>query len=1447
MNPLPRATRGAISLVLLILFLSLNVMSVFAVDIFIVDAWQDASDNNIGDGICQAIVDGNPRCTLRAALQEANVKAGTQTIWFSIPGPGVNQLSFSSSLPTITDTVFIDGYTELGATPAVGITPATINISIPCNNSGPCLHFTDDGNDVRGLLLYSGTVGIQLDGNNNTIRGNHLGVGAAWNALGGVLVTGANNLIGGTTAADRNIISGNHGYGVRLQGAASSGNRIIGNYIGVAPNGTGENGNADGGVEIIDADDNEIGGLTVAERNIISGNYDYGILIQGVTSTLNLIRGNYVGVDRTGTTPLGNYHGIKIDGAPSNSIGTTETGGGNVISDNYNYGVYLISANASGNTVYNNLIGLEADGSGSTAPNNYGVYIENAPNNRIGGTVASSGNTISDSNSTGVYITGSGATGNYVQGNKIGTNIAGDTAIGNGFSQDGGVAIVNASGNLIGGTTAGARNIISGNTYNGITIRGTSDNNDIIGNYIGVNAAGTAALPNYRYGIQLADATTNTTIGGTTAGARNIISGNTDAGIYVEDTPSINNVIQGNYIGTNAAGTAAIPNLTNGIHGYDAVSLTIGGTAAGAGNLISGNGSLAAQFPGGIRLRPSSSAVGNHVITGNIIGLNAAGTGALGNIGNGIRIDQASVTIGGTTAAARNVISANTQNGIFILYVNTTTVQGNYIGTNAAGTSAFGNTLDGVVVFEAPNNLIGGTAAGAGNVISGNGRYGVYIKGAGSTSNIPIQGNRIGTNAAGTADLGNLSSGIWVTSTNGIQIGGTTATARNVISGNDAHGIHIVSSTNPQIQGSFIGTNAAGSGAIPNTLNGIQIDNSTLILIGGTAAGTGNVISGNTGHGVSLLQDYNNSDVQGNTIGMALGGDFALANGGDGVYLLNTTDTYIGGDTTSAGNIIAFNLGSGITNAHTNQVTDNAFRLNSIYANGGMGIDLVGDGVTANDLLDSDSGLNQHQNFPLMIDVQIIGDNYQIMGKLDSQQSRAGYAIDFYANDVCDPSGYGEGRTYLGSTTVTTNAAGLATFGALTFPIVPGQTIITATATDTPYPIDFTSEFSPCAAPNLIRNFGFADMTNWGVWDAITYRITAGVFEFYRNVGGASAIVLQNTAAPLPINAPIMAQFDLGNISNARKRVTILLHDSDFSDLQVCSFWLPPNAALRTYRMMAQTTEAWTAAYLSVYASTADGIGWMQLDNVSLTHPVGAILNNVQCINLGAPTPTAGADGANLIQNGNFSSPTLPPWGTFGQITHRLQSSVFEFYRNAGDPAGVVLQNTGVPIPANAPIEATFQLGNISSQRMRVTVLLHASDFSDLQVCTFWLPANTPRAGYMIRTHTTQAWGGATLSVYPSTTVASGWLQLDDVVLRQRPSVYVGGTQCYPPGTLPSGFSAGVEPASSIPLSAPTLMPTATAFPYSAPNMPAEMPLLATPTAALPAAGDEGQLSENGG
>jgi hypothetical protein len=228
-------------------------------------------------------------------------------------------------------------------------------------------------------------------------------------------------------------------------------------------------------------------------------------------------------------------------------------------------------------------------------------------------------------------------------------------------------------------------------------------------------------------------------------------------------------------------------------------------------------------------------------------------------------------------------------------------------------------------------------------------------------------------------------------------------------------------------------------------------------------------------------------------------------------------------------------------------------------------------------------------------------------------------------------------------------------------------------------------------------------------------------------------------------------------------------------------------------------------------------------------------------------------DSGNYITNGTFSAVTgnLPNgWAVFGaplasSIQYRTQSGVFEFYRQVGSSQAVVLQDTGVALPQFARLEVSIDIGNSSNVRKRITIIVHDEDFSDLQVCTFWIAQNSTLQTRVMRTYTTEAWTSAFLSIYASSDDGVGYARIDNVVMRQRPTMPLVGTECYEPGaTLPSELGAFTD--EELQLMLPTLVPTAVPYvpSFGGEYAPAEMPVFATPEPLEPSSSAEGSTSE---
>jgi hypothetical protein len=390
------------------------------------------------------------------------------------------------------------------------------------------------------------------------------------------------------------------------------------------------------------------------------------------------------------------------------------------------------------------------------------------------------------------------------------------------------------------------------------------------------------------------------------------------------------------------------------------------------------------------------------------------------------------------------------------IFNNGNTLQGNFIGNDPTGTLARPNSEDGIDCRFVANNVFGGTKPGEGNVIAGNTLDGLRLRGATASNNI-VKGNIFGTDPTGSFAVSSGGDGVESGGSNNV-IGGDEPGAGNLMSGHTFAGVRLFwpTSTGTVVMGNRIGTNLDGTQAIPNSIGVDLTADAAGVTIGGTIPGAGNLISGNTQAGIRITKDGGTGAVgnivQGNKIGTDVTGSNPLPNG-HGIWLNGASSTTVGGTESGAGNLIAFNQNHGLLIAD-NASTDNLVSGNSITDNGQLGIDIFNDGVSANDGCDA----VRPQNFPVLTSAETADGGVRILGSLNSVASQL-FTIEFFANDACDSSGNGEGKYYLGQTTVTTDGTCSAPIDVTLYGTFFNPVYITATATDTQ---NNTSEFSSC-------------------------------------------------------------------------------------------------------------------------------------------------------------------------------------------------------------------------------------------------------------------------------------------------------------------------------------------------------------------------------------------------
>jgi gliding motility-associated-like protein len=414
------------------------------------------------------------------------------------------------------------------------------------------------------------------------------------------------------------------------------------------------------------------------------------------------------------------------------------------------------------------------------------------------------------------------------------------------------------------------------------------------------------------------------------------------------------------------------------------------------------------------------------------------------------------VQVDGSTAFAGFVFSAGSDGswikglsitkfstGILVGGSSNNKITGCYIGLKPDGVTGAANTT-GIGLSTGAGTLIGGNTTGAGNVISGN-SIGIDIKSTSGTAT--IQGNIVGLNAAGTAALKNTAPNLTSASTAALLIGtdgdGINDVAeRNVFSGWATYNMTLIGQ-NAVVAGNFFGTDITGTVGLTGQIGIYLATASSNNTIGGNTAAEGNLIVGASICGIGL--DGNNTTIQYNTVGKS-----GMTNA-TGIMVRPSSGTPT--NNTILLNTVSYNTTKGIS-LWPNTSTGNKISQNSIHHNASMGIDLNNNGVTLNDAGDVDTGPNNYLNFPVITSVTYASGNTTIAGTIDMTAAVATYTVELFSNSVVGPGGYGQGETYLGSATVTTDATGHGTFSQT---YTGTLTNISATTTDAG---NNTSEFA---------------------------------------------------------------------------------------------------------------------------------------------------------------------------------------------------------------------------------------------------------------------------------------------------------------------------------------------------------------------------------------------------
>lgn len=1001
--------------------------------------------------------------TLRYAVLQVNA-GKNDGITFNIAGTGVKTIALTSALPALTKPVTLDGttqpgYASNGGKPLIALTRASSNVT------GDGLLLTGGNSTVRGLAIYGfNGYGLHFQtGGGNRVAADFLGADATGaaapgNGAGGVwLDHSGNNVVGGTTTTDRNLISGNQGDGVRADGGAS-GNAVLGDLVGTDLAGTKALPNLGYGViftGLTGTATNRVANSVIA-NNKLDGVFvitSANVVIQNNTITNNSTQGVDINASTNvtvGGTAAGTANTITNNGLPAASISSgvlirerssAVTVAGNTVNGNGARGVHVSNSSAvtvTANTMANNKL--------------EGVLLDNAPSN-----VTLTGNKISGSGTDGVFL--SGATNVTIQGNTVsGSNnrgvamsgasavtVAGNTLTGNGLNnpdaagvvvRDGsfGVAV---TGNTINGNGRGVRisgsglTVPAGQTFSISLVANTISSNNTQGVFIDDAFGGTSrnvlltgnTLVRNNAGISIFHGS-NVTVGGPAAADRNKITGSNLDGVVIDGDPSksalsdhvtvTNALISGNGIdgvrvahGSTAVTVVGSSIRTNGYHGVD-VGASSGVTVSG--NVIDGNGTAAGAS--GVYVHDGSSDV---AVAGNSLTRNSYHGVHVGNSGATVPAGKTfSITISGNTASSNaldgvlldNFTGSGSSN--VLVSGNTTTFNGKSGVALAGGTSKVsivGNTiasnnLEGVDVSGSSAVTLGGTAAGAGNLVSNNGfgptaGHGVYLRDG--AANVTIQGNRL---------TGNAQQGVYAVNTSGIVVGGTAAGAgntitangfggayyyagillesssnaqavNNTVTGNGARGIHVAHATGVLVSGNFVTDNTTAgilvdsgfSSRANGPSNDVTVTNNTVIgnlKWGVRVADSGNVVpagktysitvSGNTvvgnGDSAGVLVDDNDGAAAvlvGKPANVLVSGNTIRGNGGNGVRVESAA-----GNVRLDGNTIADNgsgAGPGSSGVYLRRGSNGVTLVGNLIVNSG------GDGVRADGVMNLLLGL----------------------------------------------------------------------------------------------------------------------------------------------------------------------------------------------------------------------------------------------------------------------------------------------------------------------------------------------------------------------------------------------------------------------------------------------------------------------------------------------------------
>lgn len=1067
--------------------------------------------------------------SLADAITQANNTPGADTIQFSIAGQGVQTINLSHSLPIINEQVVIDGYTQPGSVENSAVSPNPFNATLLMqingqnmqNNNGSCLIIQNTQNVViKGLVIGNcSNSGIDIFNSNyvsiegNYIGTDHTGLLAARNGRStqpisygyGINVNSSNHLkIGGLEPQMRNIVSANMGGDIFWGNEANLSNTseynvMQGNYIGMGADGTTPlpsgwewgKGNA---VLIGNSHNDLLGGEQIGATNVIGSSWEFGISFRDGSSNTT-VQGNYVGTDYTSTHnmphalgaghPTGGVHISTVSnggftrGSHDILIGGTTLAARNVMSGNSYIGDFdspglAFRDGAYNNTAIGNAIGTDISGMVAVPNEGRGVALEsNTQNNKVGGVNAEEANIIAYNHAEGI--------GAYGDAEKMG-ELNNNSFLRNKIYNNGTIGIdlaywslnPNISGAYFGHTPndAGDSDVgankqlnypeILSSTKNGSQVKVitkldvandvsayrleffANEQSSYSGKYY-IGSADVSASGEYEFNFDIPAELTNLDnfyITATTTEKDNSSDGFGNTSEFSD--PRIIGLINTTVTNTNDSGIGSLRQAileANSKPGEDTITFNIPGSELHTINLLSAL--PAVTDPLTIDGFSQAGSIANS-ISAQSGGLNA----------------QPKIAINGSNAGAgANGIQINT---------NATTIKG----------------------------LIAQSFNGAGIAING--------------SNNKVEGNYVGSNELGNVALPNQD-GVFVQGGGNNTIGGNQPAQRNLISGNSGHGVAAVYSSHNSIFGNIIGLQSDGINALGNNAFGIIIGHSSDNLIGSADANTRNTVSANSINGIVFFSFEQNSEpcqrnkIQGNYIGTTTFGQVTnVGNGYAGAGIGgNGTDNLVGGASPGEGNVIAGNktfAGAGTMVMKPLSATKNSYVGNSIFANNGLGIDLMEGttssngptaeiGRTPNDIDDADTGgANDYLNYPVITSATIQNNVLTIHYNLDIADDHPGvngYRVEFFGNAGPIPNGSEAQAQYsVGSQIVYSDVTdGVFQFTIPGGPVGPDlEGYATATTTELDNSIDgfgSTSEISVPVRANVVQTIGLQSQNSF--------------------------------------------------------------------------------------------------------------------------------------------------------------------------------------------------------------------------------------------------------------------------------------------------------------------------------------------------------------------------------